>query len=126
MIPETSPAILIVDDVPAFRAIVRDMLDELGYKNVVEAGDGQEALDRAREQEFAVVISDYMMSPKNGIDLLEGLRNDKKLASVPFIMVSAVDEMHIVEKAILLGATSYLPRPISFATLSKRVGDIIK
>lgn len=126
MQPDRSPAILVVDDVPAFRAIVRDMLDELGYTNVVEAGDGAEALEKAQSQQFAVVISDYMMSPKNGIDLLEALRADQKLAKLPFIMVSAIDEMHIVEQAILLGATSYLPRPISFATLSKRVGEVIK
>lgn len=126
MATRTSPAILVVDDVPAFRAIVRDMLDELGFTNVVEAADGGEALAKAQEQKFAVVISDYMMSPKTGMDLLEGLRGDKRLADTPFIMVSAIDEMHIVEQAILLGATSYLPRPISFATLSKRVSDAIK
>jgi two-component system chemotaxis response regulator CheY len=121
-----NPAILVVDDVPQFREIIREMLLELGHTNVVEAADGAEALEKANSQDFALVISDYMMTPKNGIDLLMGLRGNPKLQKTPFIMVSAIDEMDIVQQAILLGATSYLPRPISFATLSRRVSDVIK
>ncbi len=120
-----NPAILVVDDVPNFREIVKGMLNELGYTNIVEAGDGGEALEKASGQRFDLVISDYMMTPKNGIDLLMGLRGNPKLAKTPFIMVSAIDEMDVVESAIILGATSYLPRPISFNTLRKRVDDIL-
>lgn len=121
-----NPAILVVDDVPQFRQIICGMLNELGYTNIVEASDGGEAMAKAAAQRFELIISDYMMTPKNGIDLLMALRGNKELSKTPFIMVSAIDEMDIVEQAILLGATSYLPRPVSFVTLSKRVSEVIR
>lgn len=118
------PAILLVDDVQAFRLIVRDMLGELGYTNVIEASDGAEALEKARLHPVGLVISDYMMVPQTGLDLLRGLRDEDALKEVPFIMVSSISEMHIVDQAIRLGATTYLPRPVSFATLSKRLNEV--
>ena len=120
-----APTLLVVDDVPSFREIIKDMLIDIGFPNVIEAADGSEALEKVRSQEVALVISDYMMSPKTGIDLLEGLKSDDKLKCVPFIMVSAVSEVEIQQRAIALGANGFIPRPISFDTLRKKVIDAL-
>lgn len=116
-----APTLLVVDDVPSFRDIIKDMLQDIGFPNVIEAADGGEALEKAQQQEIALIISDYMMSPKTGLDLLSGLKADEKLKNVPFILVSAVSEIEILQQAMTLGASGYIRRPIAFDTLRKSV-----
>lgn len=113
--------VLVVDDVASFRAIIRDMLLDIGFTNVIEAADGGEALERAREHKLVLIISDYMMSPRTGLDLLAGLQGDAELKRIPVIMVSAVGEDDVLKRARALGATEWLQRPVSFEALRRSV-----
>src|SRR5688572_10804765 len=118
---ETKPSILIVDDLAMFRVIVRDMLEELGITAVLEAASGDEALIQLKTNPVSLILSDFMMTPMNGLELLEKIRKDPALAPIPFIMISAVSEMKFAEAAVELGATSYITRPLAFDVLKERI-----
>lgn len=113
--------ILVVDDIPGFREIVVDMVGEIGFTECLQAADGAEALEIARKEFPILIISDYMMAPRNGLMLLEDLKNDQSLQHIPFIMVSAVSEKEVMENAMKLGATGFMVRPLSFSNLKSQI-----
>jgi len=113
--------ILIVDDIPGFREIVADMVNEIGFSECLQAGDGTEALEIARREQPILIISDYMMAPRDGLMLLEDLKRDSNLKHIPFIMVSAVSEKDVMENALQLGASGFMVRPLSFNSLKNQV-----
>jgi two-component system chemotaxis response regulator CheY len=81
--------ILIVDDYKTMLRIIRNLLKQLGFDNVDEATDGGAALQKLRQRDFALVISDWNMEPMTGIELLREVRSDARLKNLPFIMVTA-------------------------------------
>ena len=81
--------ILIVDDYKTMLRIIRNLLAELGFKNVDEATDGSTALETLRSKKYDLVISDWNMEPMTGLDLLREVRADEQLKPMPFIMVTA-------------------------------------
>jgi len=116
-----SSSILLVDDIASFRGIVRSMLQDIGFSDVREAADGEQALNLLKSSPVALVISDYMMSPKTGIDLLKGMKDDQTLKQIPFVLISAVSEQSIVSEAMSLGAQVCLRKPLGFPTLKKEI-----
>ncbi len=118
-------AVLVVDDIPGFRAIICEMLEELGFPSCIEASDGGEAYEKAKQNKPALIISDYMMCPKTGMDLLNFVKKDPELCSTPFILISAVAENEVFEKALSLGASGYIARPVGFEKLKKSVLDAL-
>ena len=113
--------ILVVDDIPSFRGIVRSMLEDIGFSDVRDATDGEQALVMLRSLPFALVISDYMMNPKTGLDLLRGMKSDKMFKQIPFILMSAVSEQSVVSEAMSLGANVCLNKPLGFPTFRREI-----
>src|SRR5690606_21028023 len=81
--------VLIVDDYKTMLRIIRNLLKQLGFNNVDEATDGSAALQKLRDKEYGLVISDWNMEPMTGIQLLREVRADAKLKGMPFIMITA-------------------------------------
>src|SRR4029450_9083236 len=81
--------ILIVDDYKTMLRIIRNLLKQLGFNNVDEATDGSMALQKLRDKDYGLVISDWNMEPITGIQLLREVRADSKLKNLPFIMITA-------------------------------------
>jgi two-component system chemotaxis response regulator CheY len=81
--------ILIVDDYKTILRIIKNLLMEIGFKNIDEASDGSKALKALREKKYNLVISDWNMEPMNGYELLREVRADEHLKPLPFIMVTA-------------------------------------
>src|SRR4029453_1086859 len=106
-----TPARLVVDDIEDNRALLIARLRRLGYTDVTEAEDGRKALDALSARAFDLVLLDVMMPELNGYQVLEHLRADGRLASLPVIMVSALAEMESVGRCIELGAEDYLHKP---------------
>lgn len=128
MIDEASDEIqvLVVDDIAGTREIIVDMLKEIGFSRIEEAGDGREALEKLKNQRAQLIISDYVMKDMSGLDLLHQLRNHPYLVDVPFIMVSAVGEVPVIETALELGAADYIVKPISFQLLRRKITDVLR
>ena len=114
-------SILIVDDYKTMLRIIRNLLKQLGFDNVDEASDGATALQRLREKEFGLVISDWNMEPMTGLQLLKEVRSDAKLAHIPFVMVTAESKTENVIAAKEAGVTNYIVKPFNAETLKQKL-----
>ena len=125
-IPGEEPQVLIVDDIASTRAILRDMLQELGFSQIMEASDGREALEKLKKHGAQLIIRDHMMKDMSGLDLLNQIRNHPYLVDIPCIMVSAVGDIPVIETALELGASDYIVKPISFQLLRRKISDVLR
>lgn len=121
---EQERSVLIVDDLSMFRVILRDMLEELGFTRIDEAASGAEALSRLQSNTFSLILSDYMMKPLDGLELLRRVKSDQETAHIPFIMISAKNELDFAVQAMSLGAHSYLLRPLAYDALKKQLSEV--
>lgn len=123
---EPGPEVLIVDDLAGTRAVLRDMLEELGYKDIEEAADGREALEKLEKRKAQLVISDHSMQDMSGLDLLLKLRTLPHLFGIPFIMCSAQADLPVIENAMKLGVSAYIVKPIRFDTLQLKISEVMR
>jgi sigma-B regulation protein RsbU (phosphoserine phosphatase) len=114
-------SLLVVDDNEDNREILAARLAQLGYADVTMATGGREALDLIDRKPFDLVLLDVMMPGVGGIQVLETLREKKRLASLPVIMVSAASEQESVVRCVELGAEDYLTKPVNATMLRARV-----
>jgi two-component system, chemotaxis family, chemotaxis protein CheY len=117
--------ILVVDDYKTMVRIVRNLLHQLGFEDVDEANDGASALAKLRARRFGLVISDWAMEPMNGLELLQQVRADPDLASLPFIMITAENRAERVAKAEQAGANGYIVKPFTAETLRDRITRVM-
>ena len=125
MTVDKSTPILVVDDYQTMIRIVRNLLQQLGFDNVDEASDGAAALAKLRQGDFGLVISDWMMEPMNGLELLRQVRADPKLQALPFIMITAENRAERVAKAEQAGANGYIVKPFTAETLRDRIARVM-
>jgi len=123
--------ILVVDDFEMVRKTLRSCLNQLGHKDVAEAGDGKEALDllvKAQKEgkPFTLLFVDLNMPTMNGIDLLKACKNDMNLAQVPFVMISAESERAYVVQSLQQGASEYIIKPFSAQILQKKIQNVTR
>jgi two-component system chemotaxis response regulator CheY len=114
--PETK--ILIADDMPALRELLKNQLKKMGFKNFTEANDGSEALQVLIDayksgNPFELVISDWNMPNMSGIDFLKKFRSSDQLKSVPFVLLTTESEREQVTEAIMAGVSQYMIKPFS-------------
>ncbi len=125
MAVEMGMNILIVDDYKTMLRIIRNLLNQLGFQNVEEATDGGAALQKLRERNFGLVISDWNMEPMTCLQLLKEVRADIKLKSTPFIMVTAESKTENVVAAKEAGVNNYIVKPFNAATLKTKLVSVI-
>ena len=117
--------ILVVDDFSTMRRIVRNLLKELGFANVQEAEDGVDALNKLRsEGNFEFVVSDWNMPNMTGIELLKKIRADAALKHLPLLMVTAEAKRENIIEAAQAGASGYVVKPFTAATLDEKLKKI--
>jgi two-component system, chemotaxis family, chemotaxis protein CheY len=122
---DTSMNVLIVDDYNTMRRILKNLLDQLGFKNVDEADSGTSALEKLRGKSYGLVISDWNMEPMTGLQLLKEVRADMKLKGTPFIMVTAESKTENVVAAKEAGVNNYIVKPFNAATLKQKIASVI-
>ncbi len=119
-----SMPVLIVDDYKTMIRIIRNLLKQLGFANVDEAGDGTAALNMMRQKDYGLVISDWNMEPMTGYEFLREVRADDRLAQTPFIMVTAESKTENVIAAKKAGVNNYIVKPFNAATLKAKIDAI--
>ncbi len=124
MAVDHSMPVLIVDDYKTMIRIIRNLLKQLGFANVDEAGDGSAALNMMREKDYGLVISDWNMEPMTGYELLREVRADDRLSRTPFIMVTAESKTDNVVAAKKAGVNNYIVKPFNAATLKAKIDAI--
>jgi len=117
--------ILVADDEPEVVDLVRMMLEWQGGYHVLGAGDGEEALQRARSDSPDLILLDVRMPRKNGLDALHDLKADPALSSVPVIMLSVVTTYPEVYSALRQGAVAYLPKPFELKEMVRLVERVL-
>jgi two-component system chemotaxis response regulator CheY len=123
---DKSMNVLVVDDFPTMRRIVRSLLKELGFNNVDEAEDGQDALGKLKSGSFQFVISDWNMPNLDGLDMLKQIRADGNLGSTPVLMITAEAKKENIIAAAKAGANGYIVKPFTAATLEEKIGKIFE
>lgn len=119
-----SRSVLVVDDEPMARTLLRLMLVRAGF-DVVEAEDGFDALDKLKDGSPDVMILDVMMPGIDGFSVCETVRAAPRTAELPIIMLSAKTDLESVNKGLQLGANKYLTKPISPEELTRQVRDVL-
>jgi len=116
--------ILVVDDFPTMRRIVRTTLRQLGFQNIIEAGDGIEALEKLKGGAIDFVITDWNMPRMTGLDLLKAIRADANLKTTPVLLVTAEAEKENVIQAAQAGVNNYIVKPFTAAVLKEKIQKI--
>lgn len=117
--------ILTVDDFFSMRRIVKNLLKDLGYDEVLEADDGSTAWKTLEEQKVDFIISDWNMPKMTGLDLLKKVRSDARTKGIPFLMVTAESEKGNVIEAVQAGVTNYIVKPFTPEVFKQKVEQII-
>ena len=124
MVIDTSMSILVVDDYQTMIRIIKNLLKQLGFDDVDDAGDGAEALGKMRQKRYNLVISDWNMQPMTGYELLKQVRADTGLRQTPFIMVTAESKTENVIAAKKAGVNNYIVKPFNAQTLKTKIETV--
>lgn len=118
--------ILIVDDYSTMLRIIRNLLKQLGFNNVDEASDGQDAFYKVKAKKYGLIISDWNMEPMTGLDLLKNIRGSSEgYKNVPFIMITAESKTENVIAAKQAGVNNYIVKPFNAETLKTKMSSVI-
>jgi two-component system chemotaxis response regulator CheY len=117
--------ILIVDDYKTMLRIVRNLLQKIGFSDIDEATDGTDALAKLKGRQYGLVISDWNMQPMTGYELLQKVRADGALKSMPFVMVTAESKVENVVAARQAGVNIYIIKPFSAEVLKAKLKTVL-
>lgn len=121
---DLSTPVLVVDDYQTMVRILRNLLKQIGFTDVDDASDGQAALEKLRARKYGLVISDWNMAPMTGYELLQQVRADPELNSLPFIMVTAEAKTENVIAAKKAGVNNYIVKPFNAETLRSKISAV--
>ena len=122
---DKSMNVLVIDDYKTMIRIVRNLMDQLGFKNVDEAADGATALNMIRNKDYGLVLSDWNMQPMTGFDLLKAVRADERTKTLPFVMVTAEAKTENVIAARQAGCNNYIIKPFTLAMLKQKLTNVL-
>lgn len=117
---------LVVDDFSTMRRIVRNLLKELGFANVDEAEDGVVALQKLEAGDFDFVVTDWNMPNMDGLMLLQRIRQSPSHRHLPVLMITAEAKKENIIAAAQAGASGYIVKPFTAATLSEKLDKIFE
>ena len=118
--------ILVVDYFSTMRRNVKNLLGDLGFKNIEEADDGNTALPKLQSGNFDFLVTDWNMPGMTGIDLLKAVRADPNLASLPVLMVTAESKREQIIEAAQAGVNGYVVKPFTAGTLEEKISKIFE
>jgi two-component system, chemotaxis family, chemotaxis protein CheY len=118
--------ILVVDDFATMRKVIRNLLKQGGYEDIVEAEDGVVALRVLKSQKIDFVISDWNMPNMTGLELLKAVRADSDLGKIPFLMVTAEALQDNVVEAVKAGVSNYIVKPFTAEVLNEKIVKIVE
>ena len=119
----TSLAVLVVDDSHAMTRLISDLVRKVGFTDVDVAHDGHSALDRLRQKQYGLVLSDWEMQPMSGEEFLKEMRQDRKIGNIPIILITATAGRGA---SWLAGAAAYLAKPFSEGDLKIAIKTVLE
>ncbi|HEX7439324.1 MAG TPA: response regulator, partial [Caldimonas sp.] len=119
--PLLDAKVMMVDDEPLMTDLIQTHLEDEGYVNFVVTNDPRQALALLRREEPAILLLDLMMPQMSGFELLEAIRADRLLRYTPVIVLTAATGADTKLRALRLGATDFLSKPVDSSELVLRV-----
>jgi two-component system chemotaxis response regulator CheY len=116
--------VLVVDDFATMRRIIKNILRQLGFTNIVEADDGTTAWETLNKDNIDFIISDWNMPKMSGIELLRKVRSSEEFADLPFLMVTAEAQQENIIEAVQAKVSNYIVKPFTPDTLSQKIDKI--
>ena len=121
---DTSLKVLVVDDMSTMRRIIKNVLKQIGFTDLVEAENGQDALNKLKAGDIGFIVSDWNMPVMQGIDLLRAVRADADLKHLPFLMVTAEAQKDNIIEAVQAGVSNYVVKPFTAEALQAKLEKI--
>ncbi|MFO7727246.1 MAG: chemotaxis response regulator CheY [Desulfonatronovibrio sp.] len=118
--------ILVVDDFSTMRRIIKNILRQLGFTNMVEADDGTTAWEVLNKDKIDFVVSDWNMPKMSGIELLRKVRSSEEFADLPFLMVTAEAQQENIIEAVQAKVSNYIVKPFTADTLGQKIDKIFE
>ena len=116
--------VLVVDDFSTMRRIVKNILRQLGFNNVVEADDGTTAWDVLNRDKIDFIISDWNMPQMTGSDLLRKVRSSEEFGDLPFLMVTAEAQQENIIEAVQAKVSNYIVKPFTAEVMKQKIDKI--
>jgi len=116
--------VLVVDDFSTMRKIVKNILRQIGFTNIVEADDGSTAWEVLNKDNIEFIVSDWNMPIMTGIDLLRKVRASEEYADIPFLMVTAEAQQENIIEAVQAKVSNYIVKPFTPETLGQKIDKI--
>jgi two-component system chemotaxis response regulator CheY len=113
--------VLVVDDFATMRRIVKNILKQIGFTNIIEAEDGKSALKILQSDKFDLIMCDWNMPEMPGIELLGKVRADEQLKGIPFVMVTAEAQKENIIEAVKAGVNSYIVKPFTAEIVEQKL-----
>lgn len=123
---DLSMKVLVVDDFAAMRRILKNVLKQIGFTNILEADDGTTALDVLKNNKVDLIVSDWTMPKMNGLDLLKTVRSNEDTKDMPFLMVTASSQKDDVIQAVQAGVSNYIVKPFTADTVEEKLTRIFR
>jgi two-component system chemotaxis response regulator CheY len=114
-------SVLVVDDQMTIRSLVRSGLNQLGFKDIREAADGEAALRTMLSKPAHLIISDYNMPKLDGLGLLRAVRAHPPFRTTAFIMLTGRADTDLVQRAVQFGVNNYLVKPFTVQVLKDKI-----
>jgi two-component system chemotaxis response regulator CheY len=118
--------ILVVDDFATMRRIVKNILNQIGLKNIIEADDGSTALAVLKKDKVDLIMSDWNMPKVTGLELLKAVRSDESMQDIPFLMVTAEGQKDSVIQTVQAGVSDYIIKPFTADTVKEKLEKMFK
>lgn len=113
--------VLVVDDFATMRRIIKNILKQTGFTNILEAEDGKSALKMLQNDKFDLILCDWNMPEMQGIELLTRMKSDEQLKGIPFVMVTAEAQKENIIEAVKAGVNSYIVKPFTAEIVEQKL-----
>jgi two-component system chemotaxis response regulator CheY len=125
MEPDNDMKVLVVDDSLVMRRIITNHLMALGYSKILEADSGEKALQILEKEGVDLILSDWCMRGMHGIEVLRSVRKNEATRSIPFIMVTAEAQPHLMLEAIRAQVSDYVVKPFTRENLRQSIEKVL-
>ncbi len=116
--------VLVVDDQMTMRALIRSSLQQIGFKEIEDAPDGEEGFKALLSRPSHLVISDFNMPKLDGLSFLRAVRGHEPIRKTAFIMLTGRADKELVQRAMQHGVNNYITKPFTVAALREKIEEV--
>ena len=122
--PAAAIKVLVVDDQMTMRALIRSSLQQIGFKEIEDAPDGEEGFKALLSRPSHLVISDFNMPKLDGLSFLRAVRGHEPIRKTAFIMLTGRADKELVQRAMQHGVNNYITKPFTVAALREKIEEV--